>query len=143
MNQFLMIGITVIFAMCHRPYFPSPPNCSASCQRILFSSDSNLPIFAGFNSEKNRWFFLDSDQIQSNSKMHPQLLGLWWQRFWWQLWDIDYSFSSLSLDLWLHWYWWQVDVGDLKTVTICGFWWPNFDVGDIFWMLVPDANVKR
>ena len=23
------------------------------------------------------------------------------------------------------------------------FWWQNFDIGDIFWMLVPDANVKR
>ena len=36
------------------------------------------------------------------------------------------------------------DVGDLKLLTICEFWWLNFDVGDTFWMLMPDAtNVKR
>ena len=36
------------------------------------------------------------------------------------------------------------DVGDLKLVTLkCGCWWLNFDAGDIFWILVPDANVKR
>ena len=35
------------------------------------------------------------------------------------------------------------DVSDFKLVTICGCWWLNFDVGDIFWMLVLDANVQR
>ena len=35
------------------------------------------------------------------------------------------------------------DVGDLKLVTVFGFWWQNFDVDDIFGMLMTDANVKR
>ena len=35
------------------------------------------------------------------------------------------------------------DVGESMLVTILGCWWPNFDVGDIFGMLVPDANAKR
>jgi len=34
-------------------------------------------------------------------------------------------------------------VGDLKLVTICGCWWQYSDDGDIFWVLVPDAYVKR
>ena len=62
-----MIGITVILAMCVGPYFPSPPNCSASSHRILFSSDSNLPIFAGFNSEMTVdfcWIATRFDQIK-------------------------------------------------------------------------------
>ena len=28
------------------------------------------------------------------------------------------------------------DVGDLKLMAICGCWWLNFHVGDIFWMLM-------
>ena len=28
-------------------------------------------------------------------------------------------------------------------VTIYECWWLNFDIGDILWMLAPDANVKR
>ena len=36
---------------------------------------------------------------------------------------------------------WQVDVGDFMLVIIFGCWWHNFDMADIFWMLVPDANV--
>ena len=28
-------------------------------------------------------------------------------------------------------------------MTTFGRWWRNFDIGDIFWMLGPDANVKR
>ena len=31
----------------------------------------------------------------------------------------------------------------LTLMTILGCWWQNFDVGDIFGMFVPDANVKR
>ena len=34
------------------------------------------------------------------------------------------------------------DVLDSMLVMIFGCWWRNFDVGDIFWMLVPDANVE-
>ena len=34
------------------------------------------------------------------------------------------------------------DLGDLKMVTKRGCMWLKFDVGDIFWMLVPDANDK-
>ena len=41
------------------------------------------------------------------------------------------------------WCWWHRYVGDLKLGTISRCWWLNFDVGDIFWMLVPDAYVKR
>ena len=37
-----------------------------------------------------------------------------------------------------------IDVGDkLMLVTIFGCLWQNFDIGDIFWMLVPDADAKR
>ena len=43
----------------------------------------------------------------------------------------------------LHTCWWQVNVGDFMLVTIFGCWWQNFDIGDIFWMLVPDAYVQR
>ena len=42
----------------------------------------------------------------------------------------------------LHRCWRQVDVGDSMFVTIFGCWWRNFDIGDIFWMLMPDANMK-
>ena len=35
------------------------------------------------------------------------------------------------------------DVCNLKFVTICGCWGLNFDFGNIFWMLVSDANVKN
>ena len=28
-------------------------------------------------------------------------------------------------------------------MTLLGCWRQNYDLGDIFWMLVPDANVKR
>ena len=38
--------------------------------------------------------------------------------------------------------WWR-KVGDAKLVTIFGCWKQNLDVGSIFWMLVPDVNVKR
>lgn len=37
----------------------------------------------------------------------------------------------------------KVDVGELKLVTIFKCRWLNFDVDDFFWMLVPEANVKR
>ena len=37
----------------------------------------------------------------------------------------------------------DIDVGDLQLVTIKECWRQNSDLGDIFWMLVPDANVKR
>ena len=33
--------------------------------------------------------------------------------------------------------------GDSKLVTIFGCCWQNFDLGDIVWMLVSVANVKR
>ena len=33
--------------------------------------------------------------------------------------------------------------GDLKLVKIFGCWWLNCNVGDIFWMLMPDNYVKR
>ena len=36
----------------------------------------------------------------------------------------------------LHRCWWPVDVGDFRLVTIFGCLWQNFDIGDIFWMLV-------
>ena len=38
---------------------------------------------------------------------------------------------------------WWVTNGDLKLVTIFGYGWQNFDVSNIFWMLVSNANVKR
>jgi len=35
-----------------------------------------------------------------------------------------------------------VDVDDKwMLVNLC--WWQNFDIGDIFWMLLPDANAKK
>ena len=34
-------------------------------------------------------------------------------------------------------------VGDLQLVTILECWRQNLDLDDIFWMLVPNANVKR
>ena len=36
-------------------------------------------------------------------------------------------------------------VGDLKLVTICGGWWLNIDIGDIFWptYLVSDIDVTN
>ena len=34
-------------------------------------------------------------------------------------------------------------VGDLKLVTILRCWWLNFDVGAIFSIILPDANLKR
>ena len=36
-----------------------------------------------------------------------------------------------------------IDVGDFILMTIFGCKWQNFDIGDIFWILVPDANAKR
>ena len=33
------------------------------------------------------------------------------------------------------------DVCDLKLMAICGCWWLNFDVSDIFWMLVKKIMV--
>ena len=39
--------------------------------------------------------------------------------------------------------WWHCDVGDFKLVTICECSWLNFDVGDIFWMLVLETYLKR
>ena len=38
--------------------------------------------------------------------------------------------------MWLQWSWWQVDFVDFMLVTIFGCWWQNFDIGDIFWMLM-------
>ena len=54
--------------------------------------------------------------------------------FWWN--------RKLFGLIWWHWCWWHRDVGDLELVTILGFWWKNFDLSEIFWMLVPDAYVK-
>ena len=34
-------------------------------------------------------------------------------------------------------------IGDLKLVSILGCWWQNFDVGNVFWELMPKANAKR
>ena len=33
------------------------------------------------------------------------------------------------------------DLGNFKLVTILEYWLQNIDVGDIFWMLVPDTHV--
>ena len=57
--------------------------------------------------------------------------------------ETDHVRWSFSQVLSWQWCWWHRYVGDLKLVTIWGCWWLNFDVGDIFWMLVPDINVKR
>ena len=36
-----------------------------------------------------------------------------------------------------------IDVGEFMLVTIFGCWRQNFDIGDLFWMLLPDANNKK
>ena len=36
-----------------------------------------------------------------------------------------------------------MDVGDFMLVKILWCWQQNFDIGDIFWMFVPDAYVDR
>ena len=36
----------------------------------------------------------------------------------------------------------MTDFGDIVMLVIES-WWQSLDVGDIFWMLMPDANVKR
>ena len=33
------------------------------------------------------------------------------------------------------------DIGDLKLVPICEFWWPKFDVAEIFWMMMQIQNL--
>ena len=33
------------------------------------------------------------------------------------------------------WCWWHRDFDDLKLLTIFDWWWQNFAIGDIFWML--------
>ena len=38
---------------------------------------------------------------------------------------------------WWKWCWWHHDVDDLKLVTICGCWCRNFDICEIFRILVP------
>ena len=36
-----------------------------------------------------------------------------------------------------------LDVGEKwMLVTISGYWWENFSIGDIFWMLVPVSNIR-
>ena len=41
---------------------------------------------------------------------------------------------------------WKIGYGSLEInghFLIFGFWWQNFDTGHIFWIFVPDANLKR
>ena len=49
----------------------------------------------------------------------------------------------LSIACWLQSCWWHCDVGDLKLETVLECWRQNSNFGDLFWMLVPDAQVKR
>ena len=43
----------------------------------------------------------------------------------------------------LQWICGDSDVSDLKLATFFEFWWQNFDLGDIFLMLVSDTSIKR
>ena len=36
-----------------------------------------------------------------------------------------------------------MEVGDFMLVIIFACYWQNFDIGDIFWMLVPDVILKK
>ena len=51
--------------------------------------------------------------------------------------DLDKRLNRLQ-SCWRH-----CDVGDLQLVTILECRRQNKDLGDIFWMLVPETNVKR
>ena len=70
-----------------------------------------------------------SIQFQASFKIYSRTLSLN---------DIFIGYENWIMRL--HRCWWQMDVGDFKLVTIFGCWWQNFDIGDIFWVLVPDAN---
>ena len=49
---------------------------------------------------------------------------------------------TLSTD-WCQWCWWHCDLCDLTLVTSFECLWPNFDVGNICWMLVSEAYIKE
>ena len=70
----------------------------------------------------------------------------WWCRGCWIVWNAKIKVirpPKLHRPKYrLHRCRWQVDVGDFMLATIFGCWWQNFDIGDIFWMLVLDDNVK-
>ena len=60
----------------------------------------------------------------------------------------DESFQLLEAESWCKWMWWQWcwwhrDVDNLELVMVWGCWWLNFDLGDILWILMPEAHVKR
>ena len=139
------------------------------CPRRTSTTGRNLGLTAAI---RDGIFLPKGKNFTSNVftiSMHFSLLGSWLLRFDQSLNSIENNLNCIWLQyailwLWYHtvipkcskislrrikknlrsqWCWWHRYVGDLKLVTICGCWWLNFDVGDIFWMLVPDANVKR
>ena len=53
------------------------------------------------------------------------------------------EFIILPFEAWWQWFWWHRHVGDFKLARVCQCELLNNNVGDTFWILVPDANIKR
>ena len=73
--------------------------------------------------------------LKKSSKWGPN--GIIWISY------INITWWKLKREKNLQWICGDSDVSDLKLATFFECWWQNFDLGDIFLMLVSDTSIKK